>query len=255
MRQLLALLLLLASGVHLNAQFATTFPLQPGNRWFFRDFVPVTGPFRIHKVVSDTTMPNGLTYAVVHDSGYSNQFVRFYRQSGARVYQYGYFVANQEQLLFDFSRAAGDTIASFRYGFDTCTITLEYRGFQTIFGMNRPQWGFLVNPTVHLTDDQTAYTITDSLGITCIATFSSLLNASGVLINGRMFGTFTSVSQRHSPSPDGIHLFQNYPNPFNPTTTIPFELSSRSSVTLRVYDILEERVPAKERSTTRRVAS
>jgi len=181
-------------------------------------------------------------YAVVHDSGYSNQFVRFYRQSGARVYQYGYFAATQEQLLFDFSRAAGDTIASFRYGIDTCTITLEYRGSQTIFGMNRPLWVFLVNPTVYLTDDQTEYAITDSLGITSITNFSSLLNASGVLINGRMFGTFTSVSQRHSPSPDAIHLYQNYPNPFNPTTTIPFKLSSRSNVTLQVYDILGREV-------------
>jgi hypothetical protein len=31
-------------------------------------------------------------------------------------------------------------------------------------------------------------------------------------------------------------LFQNYPNPFNPPTTISFNLSSKSFVTLKIFD-------------------
>jgi len=42
--------------------------------------------------------------------------------------------------------------------------------------------------------------------------------------------------------PDKVELHQNYPNPFNPETTINYELSKASFVTLKIYNILGQEV-------------
>jgi hypothetical protein len=50
--------------------------------------------------------------------------------------------------------------------------------------------------------------------------------------------TTDGVGQPSSPVPTRFVLEQNYPNPFNPSTTIKYELTKSSHITLRVYDIL-----------------
>ncbi|HUI29510.1 MAG TPA: glycosyl hydrolase family 18 protein [Candidatus Acidoferrales bacterium] len=51
----------------------------------------------------------------------------------------------------------------------------------------------------------------------------------------------TSISPRSTVASD-YRLYENYPNPFNPTTSIIYQLSSSSSVTLKVYDVLGREV-------------
>jgi hypothetical protein len=38
-------------------------------------------------------------------------------------------------------------------------------------------------------------------------------------------------------TPTAFHVLQNYPNPFNPVTTIVYEITGTSDVTVRVYDV------------------
>lgn len=49
--------------------------------------------------------------------------------------------------------------------------------------------------------------------------------------------TLIGIKKDDTSIPNGFTLEQNYPNPFNPNTTIRFELSEKSIITLSIYDI------------------
>jgi len=57
-----------------------------------------------------------------------------------------------------------------------------------------------------------------------------------------IFMSITDVDDPRLSLPGAFTLAQNYPNPFNPSTTIAFNLSSRSAVSFDVFDALGRRV-------------
>ena len=80
--------------------------------------------------------------------------------------------------------------------------------------------------------DTLSYTVYSRLDETVTVSSSVTLTISVSGIGDDPFGSL----------PEKFSLQQNYPNPFNPTTTIAFNLSSRSAVRLEVYNILGRQV-------------
>jgi hypothetical protein len=69
-----------------------------------------------------------------------------------------------------------------------------------------------------------------------------IVGASGTILRTTNAGGLTVVKANEPTFSDAFHLDQNYPNPFNPTTTMSFELTSNSFVSLTIYDILGREV-------------
>lgn len=57
-----------------------------------------------------------------------------------------------------------------------------------------------------------------------------------------MIGDPTIVKSLSHEPPKEFELYQNYPNPFNAVTMIRYDLSSRSKITLKIYNILGQEV-------------
>lgn len=55
-------------------------------------------------------------------------------------------------------------------------------------------------------------------------------------------GRPTGIAEPSANSPEEFALYQNFPNPFNSTTSIRFDISTRSNVTLKVYNLLAQEV-------------
>jgi hypothetical protein len=56
----------------------------------------------------------------------------------------------------------------------------------------------------------------------------------------KLKSTTTSVAEAKVPT--GYALIQNYPNPFNPSTTIRFDVATRSRVRLSIFNVLGQKV-------------
>ncbi len=72
---------------------------------------------------------------------------------------------------------------------------------------------------------------------------SALLDSSTIYVDDiQVDGKITGLSGDLTGIPGSFRLFQNYPNPFNPTTSIRYQLSKNSLVSLKIYDALGREV-------------
>jgi len=98
---------------------------------------------------------------------------------------------------------------------------------------------------VHLSIDSGATWRSFNSGIPANTRVWSLIESGDNIFAGTSSGVWVTASAtevREISVPLTFTLNQNYPNPFNPSTTISYELSAKSFVSLKVYDVLGREV-------------
>jgi photosystem II stability/assembly factor-like uncharacterized protein len=83
----------------------------------------------------------------------------------------------------------------------------------------------------------------NDLDVTALTVFGADLYAgSSNAVWRRPMSEITSIEYPSAQLPGRFALNQNYPNPFNPSTTISFTISSKSFVSLKVFDVMGREV-------------
>ncbi|MGB9596027.1 MAG: S8 family serine peptidase [Candidatus Poribacteria bacterium] len=98
------------------------------------------------------------------------------------------------------------------------------------FEVKTPIDGYLYWNFVKVPDDYSLVIEEYDSGMTI-----DLRKNSNILINGSDCGRKFTLKASKKHIPDQTKFFANYPNPFNPETWIPYQLSTDSEVTVKIY--------------------
>jgi hypothetical protein len=229
MRKILSILSFALIFLNSNIFAQGYFPLQKGNLWQY--YETPWYPIETTRVLGDTILPNGNTYAVCSGIGLPGKFLR---QVGAKVYCID--SQGNEFVLFDFAANVSDTIS---VSSTSNLIRLVEKGYDS--GVKQNFWVFTSGNGITIL---TLWRIIDSLGIYQMMFEPGMQFAlQGALIKGVVrYGTITSVSREPAMLPVGVSLKQNYPNPFNPSTKIDLILNNSGEVSLKILNMLGQEI-------------
>ena len=226
------------------------YPLAIGNKWIYDEVTYVQDPnpnayFRIlvKEVLGDTIAPNGKHYYKVNDETiWQSSVLERVDTTEGKVFRYyeDSTLEENEYVAYDLLVEVGDTVNSFRPGFNTVEFTTMYA--ETTFekwGLTKPKkvfYEYTLHPPI--------FSLTQDFGLDSIYFYfdfgDTWITLKGSIIDGEIYGDTTTVGVEDEVTPiaNEFKLEQNYPNPFNPTTKIGFRIADHGFVTLKIFDIL-----------------
>jgi len=219
---------------------AISYPLALGNEWHYRStWEPDDYGFgikdEIHRIVSDTLMPNSETYwrteiLDLTGSGSTNLYFQRFDDETGIVYRYNVgSCANDEFEMFNLNYSGLGA-----YSWSVCNESPTM--VNTYFELEGEQ-SYLQTDQYDLIHKIQEFV--DGIGLrstltTEIVTYHQRLE--GWIIDGVEGGTLLSVDTDIS-IPQQLEICRVFPNPFNPSTTLEYDVPELSKVSLIIYDI------------------
>jgi hypothetical protein len=233
------------------------FPYKTGDMWEYWviEGQTVVDTFQVINI-SDSVLPDGKIYLTQHERFINPIHTEFYWNytidtTAQEVYGYNGIVDNV--ILYKFYAQQGDQWVMYIYqdsttvyGYEIARVKAVYQ--DKLFGITTTFMEMNYFGAADSTDttglDRYYATITNGFGMFYRGSGEIFFHLflKGAVINGTLYGdttqVITSVDNSENIIPGTIELLQNYPNPFNPQTTILFELSLFSNISLIIYDYL-----------------
>lgn len=252
--------------IHLNAQDTTKpfyFPHKTGDMWEYLYYEVGTPDVDTVQnfTISDSTDSQGIIHITqyarrINPPEYPYLFMDTtrYRIDTVNNYVFGFYSYDyQNALLYKLNANQGDQwiIGGDSSYYEMAKVQDKWEG--TILGKTTTfmlLYYYLVfdptNPNDTIGLGRYYDEIADGFGLTFRAgsEYSGEIHLIGAVINDTLYGDTTVVSVKDGKNflPTSIKLYQNYPNPFNPSTTISFEISEQSNISIIIYDVLGKEV-------------